>query len=158
MSWDNSSTSVPRQPHAPLIVRPSRQSRFRRGWGGGGFSLIEVMVVVVIIGLLAGAVAIKVSGYIDKARINRARADIASIVDAVEAFYADNSRYPTNDEGLSALPLKTTTDPWGRTYQYNFPGRENDFDIVSYGADGRQGGDGIDADVTSASLTVEAKP
>ncbi|MBI1335793.1 MAG: prepilin-type N-terminal cleavage/methylation domain-containing protein [Phycisphaera sp.] len=117
-----------------------------------GFSLIEVMVVVVIIGLLAGAVAIKVTGYMDTAKVNRAKSDIATIVDAIEAEYLSKSRYPTNDEGLSGLPLKNTKDPWGRPYEYNSPGRNGPFEVISLGADGRPGGDGINADISSDGL------
>jgi len=111
------------------------------------------MVVVVIIGLLAGAVAIKVSDYVDKAKINRARADIATIVTAIDAFNAEHSRFPTNDEGLSVLSLKhasTMTDPWGRKYQYSQPGPESEpYEVITYGADGRQGGEGVNADIAS---------
>lgn len=116
------------------------------------FSLIEIMVVVVIIGLLAGAVALKVSGYIDTAKVNRAKSDIATIVDAIEAYYLSNSRYPTNEEGLEKLPLKNTSDPWGRIYEYNSPGKSEPFEVFSFGADGREGGDGINADIYSWEL------
>ncbi len=117
-----------------------------------GFSFIEIMVVVVIIGLLAGAVAIKVTGYMDAAKGNRARSDIATIVDAVEAFYLQHSRYPGNDEGLDNLPLKNRTDPWGRPYEYNSPARDEPFEVFTFGADGREGGEGIDADIFSWQL------
>lgn len=120
-----------------------------------GFSFIEVMIVVVIIGLLAGAVALKVGDYVDKAKINRAKSDIATIVSAIESFYADNGRYPTNDKGLSTLPLKGITDPWGRAYLYNQPGRNGPFEVISYGADGKEGGDGPNADLSSDDLNVK---
>ncbi len=125
---------------------PRRHSR------SGGFSFIEVMVVVVIIGLLAGAVAIKVGDYTDKAKINRARSDIATIVSAVEAFYADRGRYPANDQGLAVLPLKGATDPWGRPYVYNAPGARGPFEVLCYGADGVEGGEGAGADISSDDL------
>ncbi|MEX2672290.1 MAG: type II secretion system protein GspG [Phycisphaeraceae bacterium] len=117
-----------------------------------GFSLIEVMVVVVIIGMLAGAVALKVGDYMDAARTNRAKSDIAAIESAVEAYYLTHSRYPSNDEGLEKLPLKNRTDPWGRPYEYNRPGPDTPFEIISFGADGREGGEGIDGDVYSWEL------
>lgn len=117
-----------------------------------GFSFIEVMIVVVIIGLLAGAVALKVSDYVDKAKLNRAKSDIATVVNAIESFYADQGRYPNNDEGLDVLPLKSKSDPWGRPYQYNQPGRNGPFEVLCYGADGREGGEGPDADITSDNL------
>lgn len=116
------------------------------------FSLIEIMVVVVIIGLLAGMVAIKVSHYVDKAKFNRAKADIATIVDAVEGYYAEKGRYPTNEEGLAILPLKNLKDPWDRPYQYNSPGRDQPYEVVCYGADGREGGEDQNRDVVSWAL------
>ncbi|MBI1368404.1 MAG: prepilin-type N-terminal cleavage/methylation domain-containing protein [Planctomycetes bacterium] len=116
-----------------------------------GFSFIEVMVVVVIIGLLAGAVAIKVSDYIDKAKLNRAKSDIATICNAVESYYADKGAYPSNDQGLGVLPLKNLKDPWGRDYQYNTPGRDEPYEVICYGADGREGGEGANADISSES-------
>ena len=118
-----------------------------------GFSFIEVMVVVVIIGLLAGAVTLKVSHYMDAAKTNRAKSDLATIVAAVEAFYVTNSRYPSNDEGLKDLPLKSRNDPWGKAYEYNSPGRNGEpFEVISFGADGHEGGEGINADIYSWQL------
>lgn len=122
-----------------------------------GFSLIEVMVVVVIIGLLAGAVALKVGGYMDTARSNRAKSDIATIRDAIETYKLTNSQYPTNDEALDKLPLENHTDPWGRKYGYNSPGQKGPFEVFTLGADGREGGDGENADVYSWQLGDAAK-
>ncbi len=132
-------------------IHPAQHGR-GGGTRRGGFSFIEIMVVVVIIGLLAGAVALKVSDYVDEARINRAKSDIATIVGAVEHYRNKHSRYPGNDEGLSKLPIKTRIDPWGNPYEYNSPGQEAPFEVISYGADGRQGGDGINADILSTDL------
>lgn len=120
-----------------------------------GFSLIEVMVVVVIIGMLAGAVALKVGDYMDAAKVNRAKSDISVIVSAVEAFYLTSSRYPSNEEGLTKLPLKNRIDPWGNEYQYNSPGQDEPFEVFSFGADGRDGGEDINADIYSWQLAVE---
>lgn len=117
-----------------------------------GFSFVEIMAVVIIIGILAGAVAIKFKDYIDKSKVNRARGDIATIVTAVESYYADKGNYPSNDEGLDALNISTKNDPWGRAYQYNSPGREEDFEIICLGRDGTEGGDSIDADINSWEL------
>lgn len=129
------------------------QKRRRRG---SGFSFLEVMVVVVIIGLLAGAVAIKVSDYIDKARVNRAKTDMAVLAGALETYKGFHGKYPSNEEGLSVLPLQKNTkgiDPWGRPYLYRTPGQNGEgYDLVCLGADGREGGDGIDADITEADL------
>ena len=116
------------------------------------FSLIEVMVVIVIIGLLAGAVTLKVSDNVDKARVARAKSDISTIMTAVEGYYLSESRYPTNDEGLGVLPIQSSLDPWKRPYQYNAPGREGPYEIISYGADGLAGGDGINKDIVSSEL------
>lgn len=116
------------------------------------FTFIEIMVVVVIIGLLAGAVAIKVSDYVDKAKLNRARSDIATLVNAVESYYADRGTYPSNEDGLGVLPIKSATDPWGRPYQYNQPGRNEPYEVICYGADGREGGEGADRDISSETL------
>lgn len=119
----------------------------------GGFSLIELMVVLVIIALLASLVGINVQGYLDSARQRKARADLAILHNQVKAYYADHGRYPTTSEGLEALTPKyvelLSKDPWGRAYQYEQPGRERAFDIICFGADGREGGDESDRDLTN---------
>jgi len=127
------------------------------------FSLVEIMVVIVIIGLLAGMVSLNVRGYLNKAKQNTARQEIATLCQALETFYAAYGRYPTNEEGLACLakaseklpePLinNEPVDPWGRPYQYNSPGSTNPFEVICYGADGREGGSGADADVSSDNL------
>ena len=127
------------------------------------FSLVEIMIVIVIIGLLAGLVTINVKGYLDKARKNTAKAEIATIVQGLNTFYATYGRYPTNEEGLNVLTHATdkitevllegkTTDPWGNPYVYVCPGQSTPFEVLSYGADGREGGDGADADISSTDL------
>lgn len=118
-----------------------------------GFTFMEVMVVIVIIGLLAGAVGISVKSNINKARINRAKSDIASIVNAVELFYLSNGRFPTNEEGLAVVDVPHTTDTWKRQYMYNQPGRNGDYDVFCYGADGREGGVDADEDIYSDQLS-----
>lgn len=130
-----------------------------------GFSLVEVMIVIVIIGMLAGVVTVNVRSYLVRAKQNTARQEISTIVQGLETFYATYDRYPTNEEGLSALvepserlaepPLKGSgvlTDPWGQPYQYNSPGANGPYEVISYGADGRQGGEGADADIHSDEL------
>src|SRR5438552_15385549 len=114
-------------PHlASELARHVRQRR--------AYSLIEIMIVVVIIGLLAGIVTYATAGYLDKAKRQRARADIAHYVGAVDAFYLDRGRYPDNQEGLKVLApqfVKTIQpDPWGHPYQYVQPGKGGPFDII----------------------------
>jgi general secretion pathway protein G len=132
----------------------ARRPKVRRG---RGFSFIEIMVVIVIIGLLAGAVTLKVADYMDTAKLNRAKSDLATIVDAVEAFQLKNGRYPTNEEGLTKLPLKNLTDPWGNSYEYNSPAQNEPYEVVCLGADGRRGGEGISADLCSWQLDTTKK-
>ena len=133
------------------------QSRVRGIGFRRGFSLIELMVVLVIIALLAGMIGINVQGYMDRARQKKARADLAILHNQVKAFYADHGRYPTMSEGLGALVPQYIEqlgkDPWGRAYQYEIPGgRGRAFEIVCFGADGREGGSEADADLSNWSL------
>ncbi len=132
-----------------------------------GFTLIEVMVVIVIIGILAALIVPKVMSRPDEARVTAARQDIASIVQALKLYKLDNMRYPTTDQGLQALVKKPTVapippnwkgngylermpkDPWGNPYQYLQPGLHGDVDVTSLGADGAPGGEGNDADIGS---------
>src|SRR5687767_12506496 len=126
------------------------------------FSLIEVMIVVVIIGLLAGVVTYATREYLERAKKQRARADVSVLAGAVDAFYLDKGRYPENQEGLKVLVpgfvKSLPTDPWGRPYQYVQPGKRGAYEIVSYGADGREGGSGADADVASYDVEQPASP
>jgi general secretion pathway protein G len=139
--------------------------RKRRERREEGFTLVELMVVVVIIGLLATVVVLNVLPSQDRARIEKARADIGRIEQALEMFRLDMGRYPTTDEGLDALVLppsdprlsanypdggyinRLPDDPWGGPYQYLFPGEHGRFDVFTLGADGRPGGDGPAADI-----------
>ena len=127
------------------------------------FSLVEIMIVVVIIGLLAGVVTINVRSYLTKAKHNTARQGVAVIMEALDTFWAEYGRYPTNEEGLAVLATPTEklpepplanvpTDPWGRPFQYNCPGSNGPYEVMCLGADGREGGEGADADVTSENL------
>ncbi len=135
----------------------------RAGIAAAGFSLVEVMIVIVIIGMLAGLVAVNVRGSLTKARQNAARKDISVIVETLDMFWAEFHRYPTNDEGLtilaqpsdpSAEPLlkDVPLDPWKRPYIYNAPGREGPFEVLCLGADQKEGGTGAAADISSDSL------
>ena len=130
---------------------------YKRGLHRRAFSLIEIMVVIVILGLLASAVVLTVDGYLDKAKINRVKSDISTIVSAVELYKLDNGKLPRSDEGLDKLPLKTRVDPWGRRYQYRCPGSTEPYEIFTYGADGVEGGTGINADLSSTDLLDDTK-
>ncbi|MEM9364790.1 MAG: type II secretion system major pseudopilin GspG [Planctomycetota bacterium] len=127
------------------------------------FSLVELIVVMVIIGLLSGLVAVQTRSYLNTSRQNAARAEIATIVGALESFYADQSRYPSNDEGLEVLVTGTESvpdgflkgiplDPWGNPYEYLSPAADGPFEVISLGGDGREGGEGNDGDITSERL------
>ena len=148
-----------KQPSQPRTAsHPCRSPRphFR------GFSLIEVMVVVVIIALLAGAVGFSVSGFTDRGRITKAKADLSTISSAVKSYYGDHGRYPDPAEGLSVLVPdyldQMVLDPWGGEYQYEYPGSEGEFDVICFGADGREGGEGKDADLTNWSTPPGSTP
>ncbi len=144
-----------------LLSRDSR-SRVRRQ---AGFTLIEIMVVVVIIGVLAALVVPGVLGRADDARVTAARSDISSLMQALKLYKLDNQRYPSAEQGLEALVRKPAVgtipanwkvyveklpnDPWGRPYQYANPGVQGEIDVFSFGADGQAGGEGADADIGS---------
>ena len=131
----------------------------------GGFTLLEVMVVLVIIGLLVAIVAPNVLDNQDKAMVQKAKADLASLEQALEMYRLDNFTYPSTEQGLQALTSKPVSapqprnyrenayirrlpaDPWGNAYQYRFPGEKSYMDIFSFGADGRSEGDGLNADI-----------
>ncbi len=129
-----------------------------------GFTLIEIMVVVIIIGVLAALIAPNVIGKVDDAQKIAVRADLRNIEAALNLFRLDNFRYPSTELGLEALVTnpndpsiknwkpggylpRIPTDPWDNPYQYLSPGNNGEVDIFSYGADGREGGEGNDADI-----------
>jgi general secretion pathway protein G len=118
-----------------------------------GFTLVELMVVIVIIGLLATVVVINVMPAQDTARIRKAEADIATLEQGVEMYRLNKMSYPSSGQGLQSLVSegfikRLPDDPWGKPYLYAVPGRNGQsFDIYSYGADGVQGGEGDDADI-----------
>ncbi|GGY52705.1 type II secretion system major pseudopilin GspG [Parvularcula lutaonensis] len=132
-----------------------------------GLTLVELMVVIVIIGLISGIVVFNVLPAADKAAVSTARTDIKRLQTALTQYRLDNQSYPTQAQGLEALvemprglrrPERYQTggyiqslpeDPWGNPYVYIYPGEFGEFDIVSYGRDGRPGGEGLDADIGS---------
>jgi len=135
-----------------------------------GFTLLEVMVVVVILGILAALVVPKIISRPDEARVIAAKQDIASIMQALRLYRLDNQRYPSSEQGLQALVTQPTSaplppnwkaggyierlprDPWGNPYQYLNPGIHGEIDVFSFGADGAPGGEVNDADIGSWSL------
>lgn len=135
-----------------------------------GFTLLEIMVVVVIIGILAALVMPKIISRPDEARVIAAKQDIASLLQALKLYRLDNQRYPRTEQGLQALVTQPTTAPippnwkaggyierlprdsWGNPYQYLNPGLHGEIDVFSYGADGVPGGGGNDADIGSWAL------
>ncbi len=135
-----------------------------------GFTLIEIMVVVVIMGILAALVVPKLMGRTDDARIIAAKQDIATVMQGLKLYKLDNHRYPTTEQGLQALINKPTSgpasngwktggyldklpkDPWGNSYQFLSPGVKGEVDVFSFGADGQPGGAGNDADIGSWDL------
>lgn len=130
-----------------------------------GFTLIELMVVLVIIGILAALIVPNVLDRADDARVTAARTDVNNLVQALKLYRLDNQRYPTSEQGLQALVARPATapippnwkpyldklpnDPWGRPYQYLNPGVRGEIDVFSFGADGQAGGDGPNADIGS---------
>ena len=135
-----------------------------------GFTLIEVMVVVAILAILASLIVPKIIGRPDEARAVAARQDISSLTQALKLYRLDNQRYPTTEQGLTALIARPSAspapanwkpggylerlpkDPWGNPYQYLNPGLRGEIDVFSFGADGIAGGEGVDADIGSWSL------
>jgi len=134
-------------------------------FGQKGFTLLELLVVLLIIALLAGYVGPKLFTQVDKAKVKSTQAQMKTLGDALTQFRLDTGRYPTAEEGLNALVIQPQSvdtwngpylakavpdDAWGHPYQWNLPGRESEAEIVSLGRDGRVGGGGIDADIVYA--------
>jgi general secretion pathway protein G len=145
----------------PVLVRVPVQRNHREA----GFTLIEIMVVIAIIGILATLIVPNIMGRPDEARATAAKHDVGTINQALKLYRLDIGRYPTTEQGLTALVERPTSepipqnwktggylssvpkDPWGNPYQYSNPGTRGEIDVISYGADGKPGGTGTDADI-----------
>jgi general secretion pathway protein G len=144
-------------------MTPPRHSFARAAQAG--FTLIELMVVLVIIGVLAALIVPNVLDRAEDARITAARTDVNNLMQALKLYKLDNHRYPTTEQGLQALVARPTSqpapvnwkpyleklpnDPWGHAYQYLNPGLKGEVDVMSLGADGQSGGEGANADIGS---------
>ena len=147
---------------APIARR--RRPR-RRQSGERGFTLVEILVVITIIGLIMGLVGPRVLNYLTESKAKAAKIQIESFASALDLYFLDAGRYPTSSEGLGALVQRPGSisgwngpylkgavvppDPWGNVYIYRSPGQHGAYDIVSYGADGQEGGSGTAGDITS---------
>jgi len=145
-------------------VLDRRRARSRRV-GEHGFTLVEILVVITIIGLIMALVGPRVLNYLAESKAKTARIQIQSFASALDLFYLDAGRYPTSAEGLGVLVRPAggivawngpylkggnlPNDPWGKPYVYRSPGEHGVYDLVSYGADGQEGGTGTAADITS---------
>jgi general secretion pathway protein G len=131
---------------------------------GAGFTLIEIVIVVIIIGLLAALVGPRLFGKVSEAKLKTTKAQIELFGTALDAFRLDTGRYPSSEEGLKALrekpsgtemwkgpylPKEIPLDPWGKPYVYKSPGEHGEYDLISYGLDGAEGGEGENQDVVS---------
>ena len=150
---------------AQRLLATARTAPTLRARLAAGFTLIELMVVLVIIGVLAALIVPNVLERTDDARMTAARTDITNIMQALKLYRLDNQRYPTSEQGLQALVAKPASgpipsnwkpyleklpnDPWGRPYQYLNPGIKGAVDVMSFGADGQSGGEGKDSDIGS---------
>jgi general secretion pathway protein G len=155
-----------------IFFEGSRKRECRHNVGEAGFTLVEMLVVITIIGLIMGLIGPRVLNYLNESKVKTARIQLQSFSGALDLFYLDAGRYPSTSEGLAALVQRTPgvaawngpylkggslpTDPWKHPYIYRSPGDRAPYEIISYGSDGQEGGSGIAADISTENL-VSAK-
>lgn len=146
-----------------MCCERGQRSEVRGRCWHGAFTLVELMVVIVIIGLLAGAVTVSVRSYLIRGKQSVAAMEIAKICQALDTYYTIQDNYPTTDQGIAALVEKSDVfpdgllnklprDPWKNPYVYQRPGRDAPYEVLSYGADNQEGGEGADKDITNTDV------
>jgi len=155
-----------------IFFKANGKRERRHDAGQAGFTLVEMLVVITIIGLIMGLIGPRVLNYLNESKVKAAKIQLQSFSGALDLFYLDAGRYPSTSEGLSALVQRTPgvaawngpylkggslpNDPWNHPYMYRSPGERGPFEIMSYGSDGQEGGSGIAADISTDNL-VNAK-
>ena len=150
-----------------IFFTASEKRERRRKVGEEGFTLVEMLVVITIIGLIMGLIGPRVLNYLSESKVKAAKIQMQSFSSALDLFYLDAGRYPSSAEGLGALVKPTAgltawngpylkggavpNDPWGKPYLYRSPGERSAYELMSYGADGQEGGTGTAADISTAS-------
>jgi general secretion pathway protein G len=160
-----------------LLLAPSgaghAQQKHERHAAQQGFTLVEMLVVITIIGLIMGLIGPRVLNYLSESKVKAAKIQLQSFASALDLFYLDAGRFPSTAEGLAALVQRTPgvtawngpylkggnvpTDPWSHAYVYRAPGERGPYDIVSYGSDGQEGGSGVTADISLESATAKSE-
>jgi general secretion pathway protein G len=156
-----------------LVVREDAPALERRGSDDGerGFTLVEMLVVITIIGLIMGLIGPRVLNYLSESKVKAAKIQLQSFGSALDLFYLDAGRFPSTAEGLTALVKQTPgvsawngpylrggnvpNDPWNHGYLYRSPGEHGPYDIISYGSDGQEGGSGVAADISLDNTTAK---
>ena len=156
-----------------LFVARAGNDRERRGPDAGeaGFTLVEMLVVITIIGLIMGLIGPRVLNYLSESKVKAAKIQLQSFASALDLFYLDAGRFPSTSEGLAALVKQPAgigawngpylkggsvpNDPWNKGYVYRAPGERGPYDIMSYGSDGQEGGSGVAADISLENTTAK---